>query len=411
MPPFRAAIPLVCVVLLTGCGVGKDETPAAHDVRRADLGRMIVPKQDLGELARGLKLDAEWSGRSNNKKAKEDTIDPKDTARSLARAGRVQGYDLTYAARHRPSALGVLVVSQGVELFRTEKAASTYLHKQFADFKRFRGRKVDGIRLAGVKTFDVGLADEAVGLRLRVFYPSRRVTVFSTIVAFRRGRVVGNASVLLRRDLLISGDVERIADAVDDRIKDVVSGEIRESVSASTRKAQARKLDPKSLTLQRKDFPLRTALADQGYRSAPGVRVYLREYDVRGERLAGSKIIYLRTVAQVFDNARLAARDREYLATTKGANTVARRFLQAAFSKTDFTPRNVTARPLRWRADDTAAFHFFFGTPKGRLEGVLLSVTHGRVSGSVLVMGFDPHVEPAAVLALREKMRARIRRR
>lgn len=366
---------------------------------------MIVPKHDLGELARGLKLDGDWSGPTNNKKAIDDTIDPKDTARSLTRAGRVQGYDLTYAARRRPSALGVLVVSQGVELFRTEKAASTDLNKQLADFKRFRGRTVDGIRLARVETFDVDLADEAVGLKLRVVYPSRRVTVFSTTVAFRRGRVVGNASVLLRRDLLISGDVERITDAIDDRIKDIVSGK---TVAKSTRKAP-RKLDPKSLTLQRKDFPLRTALADQGSRSAPGVRVYLREYDVRGERLAGSKIIYLRTVAQVFENARLAARDREYLATTKGANTVARRFLQAAFSKTDFTPRGVTARPLRWRADDTAAFHFFFRTPKGRLEGVLLSVTHGRVSGSVLVIGFDQDVEPAAVLVLREKLRARLR--
>lgn len=408
MPPFRIAVPLVCVALLAGCGVGNDETPAAHVVKRADLGRMIVPKHDLGPLARGLKVDGEWSGRSNNTKAIEDTIDPKDTARSLTRAGRVQGHDLTYAARRRPSALGVLVISQGVELFRTEKAASTNLNKQFADFKRFRGRKVDGIRLARVQTFDVDLADEAVGLKLRVVYPSR-VTVFSTIVAFRRGRVVGNASVLLRRDLLISGDVERIADAVDDRIKDVVSGETRGPVSASTRKARPRKLDPKSLTLQGKDLPLRTELANQGYWPAPGVRVYLREYDVLGERLAGSKVFYLRTNAQVFKNARAAAQNREYLATTKGSNSVARRFLRAAFRKSGFTPRKVTARPLPWRADDTAAFHFFFRAPKGRIEGVLLSVTRGRVSGSVLVMGLDQDVEPGAVLALREKLRARLR--
>jgi hypothetical protein len=322
----------------------------------------------------------------------------------------LQGYNLTYLASRRPSALGVVAVSQGVELFRTEKAASAYLNKQIADFERFRGRKVDGVKVAHVERFDVDLGDEAGGLNVRVVYPSG-VKAFSTIVGFRRGRIVGNASILLRRQLLISGDVERIADAVDDRVMAVVSGEIGKPVARSTRQARPRKLDPKSLTLQRKDFPLRTALADQGYRSAPGVRVYLREYDVRGERLAGSKIIYLRTVAQVFENARLAARDREYLATTKGANTVARRFLQAAFSTTDFTPRGVTARPLRWRADDTAAFHFFFRTPKGLLEGVLLSVTQGRVSGSVLVIGFDQDVEPAAVLVLREKLRARLRGR
>jgi hypothetical protein len=369
---------------------------------------MIVPKQDLGALARGLKLDGDWSGRSDNKKATEDTIDPRDTARSLARAGRVQGYDLTYSARRRPSALGVLVVSEGVELFRTEKAASAYLKKQFADFKRFRGRKLDGVKLAHVEKFDVHVGDESRGLRLRVVYPSRKVKVFSTLVGFRRGRIVANASVVLRRDLLISGDVERIADALDDRVKDVASGEVRRSVSSSTRKAR-RNLDPKPLALVAEDFPVRTRLAHHGYLSSPGVRVYLREYDVLGGRLAGSKVFYLRTIASVFDNVRLAARDRRYLATSKGSNSVARRFLRAAFRATDFTPRKVTALPLRWHAADTAGFHFFFRAPNGRIEGVLVSVTHGRVSGSVLVMGLDRDVEPTAVVAAREKLRARLR--
>jgi hypothetical protein len=130
---------------------------------------------------------------------------------------------------------------------------------------------------------------------------------------------------------------------------------------------------------------------------------------VLGGRLAGSKVFYLRTIASVFDNARLAARDRKYLATTKGSNSVARRFLRAAFRATDFTPRNGTALPIRWRAADTAGFHFFFRAPKGRVEGVLVSVTHGRVSGSVLVMGLDRDIEPTAVVAAREKLRARLR--
>ena len=172
------------------------------------------------------------------------------------------------------------------------------MDKQLADFLRFRGRKVDGIRLVSVEKFDIDLGDEAQGLRLHVVLPSR-VTVFSTLVAFRRGRIVGNASVLLRRDLLISGDVERIANALDDRVKDVVSGEISGSVASSTRKAQRRKLDPKPLTLDGKDFPVRTKLAHQGYLSNPGVRIYLREYDVLGGRLAGSRAFYLRTIAAV----------------------------------------------------------------------------------------------------------------
>jgi hypothetical protein len=408
VPRFRTAASLAFVVLLAGCGAGKDEAAPARSVKRADLGRMIVSKQDLGPLAKGLPLNGHWSGRSDNKKATEDTVDPRDTAKTLTRAGRVQGYDRTYAARSHPSALGVLVVSQGVELFHTEKAASVYMNKQLADFKRFRGRRLGGRKLAQVEKFDVDVGDEAGGVRLRVVYPSQRITVFLTIVGFRRGRVVGYASAQLRRDLLVSGDVERIADALDERVTDVVSGKHSGSVPSAIRNAR-RHLSPKPLTLRGEDFPVGTTLAHQGSIPGPGVRVYVREYDVLGGRLAGSKIFYLRSVAQVFDNARFAARDRRYLATAKGADTVARRFLRAAFKTGDFHPRKVTARPLRWPGSDTAAFHFFFRVPKGRVEGVLLSVTHGRLSGSVLVMGFDQDVEPAAVLAMREKLRGRLR--
>ena len=408
MPKLRTALPLAFVVLLAGCGAGKDGAAPARKVKRSDLGRMVVPKRDLGALTRGLKLDREWSGRIDNKKATEDTIDPRDTGRTLTRAGRVQGYGLTYASWRHPSALGVVAVSQGVELFRNEKAASVYLNKQLADFERFRGRKVDGIKLASVEKFDVDIGDESGGLRVHGVYPAGRGGAFSTSVGFRRGRVVGNASVLLRRDLLVSGDVERIADALDDRVKDIASRKVRVAVSSAIRNAR-RHLSPKPLTLRGEDFPVRTKLAHQGSFPGPGVRVYLREYDVLGGRLAGSKVFYVRSIAQVFDNAGFAARDRKYLATAEGANTVAHRFLRAAFGPSGYSPRNVTARPLQWRGADTAGFHFFFRAPKGRVEGVLLSVTHGRLSGSVLVMGFDQDVEPAAVLAMREKLRARLR--
>ena len=110
----------------------------------------------------GLGLVEDVSGPSNNKRGAKDTVDPKDTARSLAQAGRVRGHDLTYAAA-KPSPLGVVFVSEGVELFRTKKAASKYLKKQFADFKRFRGRTIEGVKVARVEEFDIATGDEAAG--------------------------------------------------------------------------------------------------------------------------------------------------------------------------------------------------------------------------------------------------------
>ena len=60
--------------------------------------------------------------------------------------------------------------------------------------------------------------------------------MFFTLAAFRRGRVVGNTSALLRRDLLVTGDVERIAEALDDRIERVASGAVRREPVALTRR-------------------------------------------------------------------------------------------------------------------------------------------------------------------------------
>lgn len=228
----RAALILAAAFVLTGCGIAKEEATPTGNVKPADLERM-VQKQHLGPLARGLRLEQDETGPSSNKQSAKDSLDPKDTARGLARAGRVRGYDLTYATAKR-SPLGVLIASESVELFRTEQAASNYLKKQFADFKRFRGRTIDGVKIARVEEFDVGTGEEAGGVRITVRYPSRRFTLFFTGVAFRRGRVFGTAGVFLRRDLVVSGDVERIAEALDDQVKRVASGTAQRKPAAST---------------------------------------------------------------------------------------------------------------------------------------------------------------------------------
>lgn len=166
--------------------------------------------------------------------------------------------------------------------------------------------------------------------------------------------------------------------------------------------------DPKPLTLEGKDLRLRTSRAREGYFRVPGVRAYLREYDVLGGRLGGSKVIYLRTMTEVFASAQTASGDQKYLASGKGSRSITRGFLRELFRGSGFSPTNVEARPLNWRGADTAAFQFFFDVPRGRIEGLMLSVSRGRVRGSVTVYGFDQDVDPAAVLVVREKLRARL---
>ena len=178
---------------------------------------MVLPKRALGPLARGLKRDSDL-GPIDNEAGTDDTIDPRDTAAALSRAGRVTGYDLSYSAPRHSSRRRVVGMSTSVELFRTEKAASKYLSKQIADLERIHGRKLPGGSDAHKRRgrFDVGdVGDEASGVR--AIARAGENAVFGTVVAFRRGRIVGSANVALDRELVISSDVERIARDLDER--------------------------------------------------------------------------------------------------------------------------------------------------------------------------------------------------
>ena len=411
MPRASIVVIVACAALLSGCGVGgvsvgKDEPAPPQHVSRSDLAHMVGPKRNLGPLAQGLKPDHDETGRSNNATEAGRTIDPKDSGRSLGRAGRVDGYALGYSAPGRPTSLGVVSVDEEVELFRTEDEASAYLQKGVDDYTRFEGRKLQGVKISKVETFDSDVGDEARGLR--VVFKGNGFKFYGTLIGFRRGRVVGSTSVLMNQELLVDGDVERIADALDDRVQKVGSRPLaaRSTRPADKTKKVKRSIDPKPLTLAGPDLPVRTKLLHRGYVNENGVRAYYRSLDFLGG-LGRSRPIYIRTMVQVFGKPRLAARHQQYVASGKGARNLARRIVRQDFRGSGYMPRKVTAVPLR-SAGDTAAFHFFFRVPRGRMEGVFVSVARGRVTGNVLVYGFDRKVEVAPVLMLRSALRAKL---
>ena len=225
----RRAFPLVCaLVVLAGCGGGGDAGDGTQDVRREDLAAMVLPQRDLGSLASGLALDQD-SGRTDNRKAAEETFDRRDTGSSLARAGRVEGYRATYtrAANSRGrSQMGVLVSTE-VELFRDEEGASAYLEKQMNDLEGLRGKTVEGARFIETEAFEgEAVGEEARGLTAT--FLAGETPVFLKLVAFRRDRLVGSALVLLDRERELSGELQQIARALDDRIQGVATGEIKE---------------------------------------------------------------------------------------------------------------------------------------------------------------------------------------
>ena len=235
-------VPVFLALVLSACGAG-ERADVTRDVTREDLAVMVLPERDLGALATGFVL-ARDSGETTNAESAEGTPDPRDSGRTLARAGRLGGYRATYSKpgdRRAESDARVLVASTEAELFRDEEAAATYLKKAADDFRRYRGRAVAGVKLTRVGAFDVeDVGDEGVGITATLVYG--RTPLFFTTVAFRRGRVVGSAVALLARDREMSEELERVARTLDDRIQKVAAGEIDETpVAAPPSRATAKK--------------------------------------------------------------------------------------------------------------------------------------------------------------------------
>jgi hypothetical protein len=380
---------------LPGCALREEK-----QLGRDELATMVLPQDAMGGAYADLELHEERSGHVDNAREAKQNVDLEDSREALIRAGRIGGY----TQRFRPPKGGtpLIEVSTTVELLRDEEMAATYLEDQLADFERMKGRKIEGVSLRGAKRFPVtGIGDEAGGVEVTLAFKKRRG--YSTIVAFRRGRVVAAADLTRadRRD--VRGEVQRLARVLESRVSGVLRGEeLREPEPVSRPFGP----DLESLTFSAKDFR-GASLAHEGYMSFGEVRAFLREFDVAG-RLGESRIFYLRAMTQAFPNRRAAKADQRFVGTAAGSRSVAQGFLRQLFQKESYKPAGVEAHPLSWDGRDTVGIQFFFKAPNGRMEGVLLSVQRGSLRGTVTVIGRARDVEPNDVLTVRKKLRTRL---
>jgi hypothetical protein len=364
------------------------------------MATMVLPLTAMGGAYADFELHEDGSGHVDNAERAKDNVDLEDSREALIRAGRIGGY--TQAFRPVKAGTPLIEVSTSVELLRDEEAATEYLEDQLADFERMRGKKFAGVTLSKAKRFPVtGIGDETGGVEIGIAYKKRRG--FSTIVAFRRGRVFAAADLTRADRHDMRDEVQRLARVLESRVSGILRGEeLREPEPVS----RAFGPDLESLTFSAKDFR-GASLAHEGYLSFGDARAFLREFDVAG-RLGGSRIFYARAMTQVFPDRRSAKADQRFVGTEKGSRSVARRFLQQLFEKESHKPAGIEARPLGWDGRDTVGIQFFFDAPKGRMEGVLLSIQRGSLRGTVTVIGRAKNVEPSDVLTVRKKLRARL---
>lgn len=411
---MRVVLVAVLLAFATGgCGAlnGHDEKPAAV-VTNDQLAIMVLPQDEVGPAGAGMRIDDE-SGPSNNNEGADDTIDPKDTASSLARAGRLRGYDLMYSSPRQVAIWrkggGYTDVSTSVELFETESAASAYLYDQIHDFERFRGRQVGhGLRLASSEVFDVvGVGDEAAGVRGTFRYQDLRVK--GTLVAFRRGRIVASASIGRGDKRDITEETRTLALALDGRIRKVLAGELDAEPVPLARDVLAEAAERVSaMTLSRPDLPARvTVLHEQ--RKIEDDRVdYVRQFGVEGARFGGSRFLTLRAETQVVADEAYAREAIRTLASPHGRRLMVRSFAKAFARDSGVEARDLRSRRLVGLPPDAAGVAMSVQTPKGPFEAVILTVRVRNAVETLSAFGPASAVDPRDLEALAEKSRARL---
>jgi len=416
---LRRSVVLLAFVGLTGCGALTHEPAKRAPVTQDDLAVMVVPQDELGDGAEALQVDPEDSGPISAGKAAEDTIDPKDTAKSLRRSGWTAGYELNYSDPKRAAAFarrrGLIVAGSSVESFETDSAARERLVKEIRDYERFEGKTIQGAKLENFDTFDVGVGDEAWGVRFvgRV----GKVRVYATGVFFRHGALVATAGVLRADATVERGTAIELARALDERIERRLAGQLREALVSLPEKPKHAKsakgtgeaggsLDPKRFTLTTRAFP-GSSVTGEGYRKHGDVRSYLREFRLPGGRLGRSPVSYVRAMTQVLESPEAAADFLSYAETFQGSRDLARSFIRGVLKS---SAENLMAGPLPTRGADTLAVVSYFGPRSGgRLTAVMIIVRSGRLIGSVTAVGKGNELIPKDVIALAPKLRAQLR--
>ncbi len=408
--------------IASACGSGDDELKQAlASLRDNDLAIMVLPQDQLGDEVADLEVDFA-SGFQDNKGRADDTIDPDDTADDIEKAGRINGYGLTFTDPSL-SALdageGLLSAGTEVELFQDGSAASDFIAKQVDDYQRLEGGEVEeGVTLKDVDTFAVdGLADEAIGIRQKIDFFG--LEMFGTVIVFRLQRLLGVATLARADDADTNSQVEEIARSLEQRIEGVLLGDITGTPvpipeadgDGATAPRPAGAPDLAAMTLSLDDLPRGVSIDREGYVADDDtVASYDRVFDLGQARIGASQLISLENGLDLYEGsseAVLIFTTFEELFTGASAEEFFASALSegGAFEATDIRPASVALPNL---GDDAFAVRVSFGAPLGSFESVFVFVRAGRAFGSLVLTASAGDVYVSDVVLLAQAMTKRM---
>src|SRR5262245_40978195 len=211
---------MTAVAVLASTGVATASVPPEK------LALMPLPKSAYGEQASSFGLDVDESGVVDNARSAADTSDPTDTGKSLALAGRVTGFSVTFANLKLLSKPGKLVyVSSSVDLYRDSHAASAglvrSLQQAVADDPSV-GFKV----LSSERFVAPGLGDAAVGVRVQARFGA--IELWVTGVEVQHGSLLASVGVMRTDPAPANRTAIVLARALFTRVQGVLAGDVKE---------------------------------------------------------------------------------------------------------------------------------------------------------------------------------------
>ena len=335
--------------------------PAESKQIRARLDTAVVPAWDVGGMPGGLRVTPD-SGWVDNRLEARRSYDRADSAASLARAGRVIGYQLVYddaAETALRSGIGLQAFLTSVELFSSAKGASASLRGRLAFARGLENRSPQpGIRFGAVRPFTVKAANEAYGVQEAVRFGDDQA--FRTLVRFRRGRILGTA-VVVRVDRKDGAHLaERLVGILDSNIQIALHGgsngepvPIPQYAAASEGRAPEEPVRPAgapdlaAIALGPDDLPSGITCNPGEYTSTTPPRItFRRSFCTHGRRVGRTPLLSLANEVNSFESEEAAKASLSLSARAAATQSARDTFAENFTSAHDVAATNVRSRRL-----------------------------------------------------------------
>lgn len=385
-------------------------TGAAPNVTPAQLALMPLPAAKLVHGLQGTLSVSSDSGVQTNAEAAEDSFDPKDSAASLSRDGRISGYDLTYETS------GIASVGSDVTLFGTAAQASAFLAKRAAEMKTYEGKEVaPGARILTVATWKpAAVGDESAGVDATL--SAGGVTMRITSVALRVDRVMGSVTILDVAGKVNRTSMEASARALAARIQGVLDGTVTGSpvpvpgaaataTTPSASSAPARAALARSAALSAADVGPGTTIGKDAFpKPDEDALVALeRDFDVDKARIgSGTRLISLQNEVTIF---RTEAGARAFAAGITAIYTgpsAGQMLTDSLAGDPDMEGAKFTVKTVRKPklGDGAVLLTTVFSTRFGTFRALFGLVRDGRTVSALIVTGAPATTRDADILGL-----------